>query len=178
MIRFYNGSVLVFDPDARLTSDEVWTDGARIVYVGPARDEMPEFDRQIDLKGDILMPGFKDAHAHTPMTFLRSYAEDLPLDRWLSEAIWPAEAKLTDEAAYDFTKLGIMEYLTSGITASFDMYMHKEHVVRANTDVGFRTVLCCDMNDFDKDVEVVERDFLRYNGLSDLVSFKLGMHAE
>lgn len=178
MIRFYNGRVLSFQGGAHISSDEVWTDGGSIAYVGPAPEELPEFERQIDLRGDLLMPGFKNAHTHTAMTFLRSCADDMPLDRWLNEQVFPREARLTDEMVYVFSILGIMEYLTSGVTSSFDMYFHNEAYVRANTDTGFRTVLCSSMNDFDSDPTNVEREFLRYNAHNELVSYRLGIHAE
>lgn len=178
MIRFYNGRVLSFQGGAHISSDEVWTDGGSIAYIGPAPEELPEFERQIDLRGDLLMPGFKNAHTHTAMTFLRSCADDMPLDRWLNEQVFPREARLTDEMVYVFSVLGIMEYLTSGVTSSFDMYFHNEAYVRANTDAGFRTVLCASMNDFDSDPTNVEREFLRYNAHNELVSYRLGIHAE
>ena len=92
MIRFYNGKVLRFEPDMRLTDDEVWTEGNRISYVGPAKEALPAFDRQIDLHGDLLMPGFKNAHTHTAMTFLRSLADDMELQSWLKKVVWPNEA--------------------------------------------------------------------------------------
>lgn len=178
MIRFYNGRVLSFQGGAHISSDEVWTDGGSIAYIGPAPEELPEFERQIDLRGDLLMPGFKNAHTHTAMTFLRSCADDMPLDRWLNEQVFPREARLTDEMVYVFSVLGIMEYLTSGVTSSFDMYFHNEAYVRANTDTGFRTVLCSSMNDFDSDPTNVEREFLLYNDYNELVSYRLGIHAE
>ena len=178
MIRFYNGRVLRFSPEMRLTDEEVWTDGKRISYVGPARADAPHFDRQIDLKGDLLMPGFKNVHTHTGMTFLRSLADDMELHSWLSNQIWPNEAKLTDEAITVLAKLGIMEYLTSGITTSFDMYFRNEMYAKANTDCGFRTVICSGMNNFDKDPTNIEREFLRFNNYNDLVSYRLGIHAE
>lgn len=178
MIRFYNGRVLSFQGGAHISSDEVWTDGGSIAYIGPAPEELPEFERQIDLRGDLLMPGFKNAHTHTAMTFLRSCADDMPLDRWLNEQVFPREVRLTDEMVYVFSVLGIMEYLTSGVTSSFDMYFHNEAYVRANTDTGFRTVLCSSMNDFDSDPTNVEREFLRYNAHNELVSYRLGIHAE
>lgn len=178
MIRFYNGRVLSFQGGAHISSDEVWTDGGSIAYIGPAPEELPEFERQIDLRGDLLMPGFKNAHTHTTMTFLRSCADDMPLDRWLNEQVFPREARLTDEMVYVFSVLGIMEYLTSGVTSSFDMYFHNEAYVRANTDTGFRTVICASMNDFDSDPTNVEREFLRYNAHNELVSYRLGIHAE
>ncbi len=178
MIRFYNGRTLSFAGGIKVSDDEVWVDGSSIVYVGPAREDMPAFQRQIDLKGDLLMPGFKDAHTHTAMVFLRSYADDLPLQDWLYNKVFPHEAKLTPEAVYQFTRLGIMEYLSSGITASFDMYYHNEAYAKANVDCGFRTVICSAMNDFDADPANIEREYLRFNDYSELVSYRLGIHAE
>lgn len=178
MIRFYNGKVLSFGGGIKVTCDEVWVDGGRITYVGPAREDMPAFHRQIDLKGDLLMPGFKDAHTHTAMVFLRSYADDMPLQDWLYNKVFPHEAKLTPEAVYEFTRLGIMEYLSSGITASFDMYYHNEAYAKANVDCGFRTVICSAMNDFDADPTNIEREYLHFNSYNELVSYKLGIHAE
>ena len=178
MIRFFNGRVLRFAPEMRVTGDEVWVDGGRIVYVGPARADAPRFDRAIDLRGDLLLPGFKNAHTHTAMTFLRSKADDMPLDAWLSEQVWPNEAKLTDEAVYTFTKLGIMEYVSSGITACFDMYVHNDAFTAACIDAGFRAVLCSGFNDFDKDITQVERDYVKYNALHELISMTMGIHAE
>ena len=178
MIRFYNGKTLSFAGGIKVSDNEVWVDGSSIVYVGPAKEDMPTFQRQIDLKGDLLMPGFKDAHTHTAMVFLRSYADDLPLQDWLYNKVFPHEAKLTPEAVYQFTRLGIMEYLSSGITASFDMYYHNEAYAKANVDCGFRTVICSAMNDFDADPTNIEREYLRFNSYNELVSYKLGIHAE
>ena len=178
MIRFYNGKVLSFGGGLKITEDEVWVEGSRIVYVGPARAELPAFQRQIDLQGDLLMPGFKDAHTHTAMVFLRSYADDMPLQEWLYDKVFPHEAKLTPEAIYTFTRLGILEYLSSGITASFDMYYHNEAYAKANVDSGFRTVICSAMNDFDADPTNIEREYLRFNDYHELVSYQLGIHAE
>ena len=178
MIRFYNGKTLRFDGGAHLTPDEVWTDGGKIAYVGPAREDKPSFEREIDLRGDVLLPGFKDAHTHTAMVFLRSLADDMPLDRWLSEQVWPNEARLDEEAVYDLTRLGILEYLSSGITASFDMYVKNEAYAQANIDSGFRTVICSGLNNFDRDVENIEREYLKFNALDELVSYRLGIHAE
>ena len=178
MIRFYNGRVLSFGEGLNISDDEVWVDGGRIVYVGPEKGDMPPFSRQIDLKGDLLMPGFKNAHTHTAMVFLRSYADDLPLQEWLYDKVFPHEARLSAGAVYEFTRLGILEYLSSGITASFDMYYHNEAYARANVDCGFRSVICSAMNDFDADPTNIEREYLRFNSYDELISYKLGIHAE
>ena len=142
MIRFFNGRTLTMADGVSVTTDEVWTDGDKIAYIGPAPETLPAFERQIDLGGDLVMPGFKNAHAHAGMSFVRSYADDVPLQPWLFEQIFPLEAKLTPEAVYAFTKLSILEYLTSGITAGFDMYYFREAIAQASIDCGFRTVLC------------------------------------
>lgn len=179
MIRFYNGKILSFDDvSCRISEGECWVDGDVISYVGPKPDEMPGFEREIDLGGNLLMPGFKNSHAHTAMTFLRSLADDKPLHRWLNESVFPNEAKLTDEAVYNFARIGIMEYLTSGITSCFDMYFHNEAYTAAVIDSGYRSVICASLNDFDKDPENIEREYLKYNGLNDRLSYILGLHAE
>ena len=178
MIRFYNGKLLRFEGGVSLSDYEVWVDGSRICYVGPKQDEMPAFEREIDLDGDLLMPGFKNAHTHTAMTFLRSYADDMPLNDWLFKQVFPMEAKLNSQHIYDFTKLGIMEYLSSGITSSFDMYYKNDDYVRANLDCGFRTVICAALNNFDADPTNIEREYLKFNNIHENISYMLGLHAE
>ncbi|MDD6332382.1 MAG: amidohydrolase [Clostridium sp.] len=185
MIRFYNGKVLTMDSDIELHENyEVWTDEDHIVFVGSAEAAKPHrtvegsFEREINLQGNLLMPGFKDAHTHSPMTFLRSYADDLPLQEWLYNRVFPMEAKLTPEMIYHFTRLAVLEYLTSGITASFDMYVEPEANAQANIDMGFRTVLCGTLNNFKDSVPALENFYKKYNSRHPLVSYRLGFHAE
>lgn len=178
MIRFYNGNILRFGGGMNISSDEVWVDGGRIVYIGEKKVEMPVFEREVDLKGDLLMPGFKNAHTHTAMTFLRSLADDMPLDKWLSEQVWPNEAKLTDDAVRIFTSLGIMEYLSSGITSNFDMYVRNDTYAKTCIENGFRTVICSGMNNFDRDITNIEREFIKFNSMGELVGYRLGIHGE
>jgi len=179
MIRFYNGKILSFAGGVHVDDNcELWVKDDEISYVGPAAEEKPEFEREIDLNGDVIMPSFKNAHTHTAMTFLRSYADDMPLQDWLEKQVFPMEAKLNGDLLYEMTRIGIMEYLSSGITASFDMYFHNDDYVRANIDCGFRTVICSALNDFDKDPDNVEREYLKFNNYHDLISFCLGVHAE
>lgn len=96
MIRFYNGPVLTLQQDQmNITHQEVWVDGNRIVCLGA--NPGAKADREIDLNGDLLMPAFKNAHTHSAMTFGRSFSDDLPLQSWLYDKIFPLEAKLTAE---------------------------------------------------------------------------------
>ena len=174
MIRFFNGRTLTMADGVSVTTDEVWTDGDKIAYIGPAPETLPAFERQIDLGGDLVMPGFKNAHAHAGMSFVRSYADDVPLQPWLFEQIFPLEAKLTPEAVYAFTKLSILEYLTSGITAGFDMYYFREAIAQASIDCGFRTVLCGGGGS----AQQLEAEYRKFNALHPLISYQLGLHSE
>lgn len=176
-LRFYNAKILTMTDD-RIIEGELHTDGGRISYVGAPESEAGAFDREIDLTGKLIIPGFKDAHTHTAMTFLRSFADDLPLNEWLYDQVFPHEAKLTEEAIYVFTQLGNMEYLTSGITSSFDMYFKLDSYAKANTDMGFRTVLCGSINDFGGTVEGIEEEYNKFNSYNELISYQLGFHAE
>ena len=142
MIRFYKGKLLAMDGKPDISENEVWVEGDKISYVGPAKAEMPSFEREIDLKGNLLMPGFKNAHTHSAMTFCRSLADDLPLQPWLFDMIFPLEAKLTPERVYHLTKLAILEYLSGGVTSAFDMYFYRSLGAQAAIDSGFRYVLC------------------------------------
>lgn len=130
---------------------EILIEGNLIVYAGK-RDEAPAFeaDRTIDGQGALAMPGLCDMHTHTPMTLLRSIGSDLPLDRWLNEAIFPVEKHLTDEAVRAGTDLGIMEMLRFGITSFNDMYMHMDMEAEAVRDSGMRALLGHGVVDFDE----------------------------
>ncbi len=175
-LRFYNAKILSMENE-NIINGELCTDGNKISYIGE-ESQSGKYDREIDVCGNLIIPGFKNAHTHTAMTFLRSFADDLPLNDWLYNQVFPHEAKLTDEAVYVFTQLGNMEYLTSGITASFDMYMKLSAYAKANADMGYRTVLCGSINDFGGTVEGIEEEFNTYNSYNPLISYQLGFHAE
>ena len=174
MIRFHNGRLLSMDGGLDVTEREVWTDGDKIAYVGPPKAEMPAFEREIDLRGNLLMPGFKDAHTHSAMTFCRSLADDVPLQPWLFEQIFPMEEHLTPERLYNFTKLAILEYVSGGITSAFDMYFFRLANAQAAADSGFRYVV----QGMNCPPEQAEEEYVKCNSMSPLVSLIPGIHAE
>lgn len=176
-LRFYNAKIMSMR-DSNIIEGELHTNGAHIAYVGTSLPAEHDFDREIDLGGKLIIPGFKNSHTHSAMTFLRSYADDLPLNDWLYEQVFPREAKLTEEAIYVFAQLANMEYLTSGITSSFDMYSKLDSYARANIDMGFRTVLCGSINDFGGTVRGIEEEYNKFNSFNPLISYRLGFHAE
>ncbi len=179
-IRFYNARILTMEEGKDIFQGEVWIRDERIEYVGEEkRDEaVPSFDEEIDCGGNLLMPGFKDAHTHSGMTLLRSYADDLPLDKWLNQQVFPIEAKMTGEDVYELTKLAVLEYLTSGITAVFEMYLTPDTIAKAFDEMGMRAVQVGGVNDFSQSPEMMEEWYLKLNGKSPLQSYHLGFHAE
>ena len=177
-VRFYNGFICTMAGAVEAIEAELWTENDIVAYVGPPRPNTPAFDREIDLDGNLLLPGFKNAHSHSAMTFLRSRADDLPLLDWLEKCVFPMEAKLTQEQAYIFNVLAIMEYLTSGITAAMDMYFTPEALAKATVDTGFRSVLVGAVNNHSSSVEAMEQDYLRFNAYHSRVSAVMGFHAE
>ncbi len=182
-IRFYNARILSMKEEEPIFEGELWVEGDRISKVIPKGDGtpvngIPKWDREVDVSKNLLMPGFKNAHTHTAMTFLRSFADDLPLDKWLNEKVFPMEALLTGEDIYALTRHGILEYLTSGITAAFDMYMKTDMIARAAIDSGFRMVQVGSINNFGGTVDDCEKEYKYLNSLDDLSSYVFGFHAE
>lgn len=100
-------------------------------------------------EGRLLMPGFVNAHAHSPMVLMRGYGEGLHLQDWLNKRIFPFEAKLTGEAVYWGTVLAMAESLRAGITSSSDMYYFCEDMVRAVTDCRCKNNISRGVTNFD-----------------------------
>lgn len=181
MIRIYHAKILTMEKGREPFDGEIWIDGAKIKYVGKEAEKEAAkitWQCQIDAKGNLILPGFKNAHTHSAMTFLRSHADDLPLLSWLNEQVFPYEARLTPEDIYDLSKLAIMEYLTSGVTANCDMYLTPDTIAQASIDCGYRTVIVGAVNDFTQSVKQLEQWYEKWNQEGSLVSFELGFHAE
>lgn len=177
--RLYNARILTMAPGENIFMGEVHTDGERITHVGGPATDMQHFDREIDCKGNLLMPGFKNAHTHSGMTVMRSMADDLPLNEWLRDYIFPTESRMTADDIYWLSKLAIMEYLTTGATACMDMYFMPDAVADAMADCGFRCVLVGALNDHALSPEKLEQAYGKYNGGGNsLLSYILGFHAE
>lgn len=189
-VRFYNAKILCLKDDAKreyqIIEGELWVRGDAIAYIGDGSDtggvlqpgEVILWDREIDASGKMLISGFKNAHTHTAMTFLRSFADDLPLQSWLFDQVFPREGQLTEDDCYWLNILGIMEYLTSGITSNFDMYFFPPVDAKASADTGFRTVQTSGLNNFGGTVELMEENYHIVNEMSNLTSFIVGFHAE
>ena len=146
-----------------------------------------DFDRVIDCSGKMLCPGLYNCHAHSPMSIFRGYGENLHLDRWLSEKIWPAEDKLTDADVYLGSMLSIAEMLKNGIVSFSDMYFFSETTVKTVIDSGIKANVGRCITAFDpnmcaqNDTRFAEGVALHkaYHGAADgRVKIDMSIHAE
>ncbi len=130
-------------------------------------------DKIIDAEGKILLPGLINTHTHLSMTLFRGLADDLSLDSWLNDHIWPMEANLNGDYCYIGALLGAVELIKSGTTTFSDMYFYMEDVARAVEDAGIRAVLSYGMIDFGdaerREAEIEEnlQLFKSCNGMAD-----------
>lgn len=183
-IRLYHARILTMEANQDIFEGEVWICDNRIekLVKGEANDIEVVFDEQIDCMGNLLMPGFKNCHAHGPMTFLRSFADDLPLQEWLDTKIFPAEARLQEEDIYTLMQLAVLEYVRGGITTSFEMYFYPEMIARACIDMGFRVVLSGTVFGREKQtgdaVRTLAHDYETFHQCHPLVDYRLGFHSE
>ncbi|VVB52430.1 5'-deoxyadenosine deaminase [uncultured archaeon] len=96
----------------------------------------------IDAKGrKAAFPGLINSHTHAAMTLLRGYADDLELSDWLTNHIWPKEAKITPDDVYWGTRLACLEMIHCGTTCFNDMYFHPAEAARASDDAGMRATV-------------------------------------
>ncbi|MDR3062676.1 MAG: amidohydrolase family protein [Methanobrevibacter sp.] len=117
-----------------------------------------EASKVIDANEKILMPGLVNTHTHLSMTLFRGLADDLELDSWLNDHIWPMEANLNKDYCYLGALLGAIELIKSGTTTFSDMYFFMENVAKAIEEVGIRGVLSHGMIDF-SDLDKREKEF-------------------
>lgn len=132
----HNGRVVAVGPLAELSAD----DEARVTEWGTDQAGAAVPAAVLNL-GGLLMPGLVNAHAHTPMTLLRSVGDGLPLGRWLSEGVWPLEARMTPDDAWWGMTVGLAEMLTAGVTTSCEMYLFEDQIVDAVARAGSRSMV-------------------------------------
>ncbi|HEX6403453.1 MAG TPA: amidohydrolase family protein [Pseudonocardiaceae bacterium] len=143
MIRLTSPVVLPCDEQCTVLRDAVVDvdDAGRLAYVGPSAGAPAALPGDVLALTGILMPGLVNAHAHTAMTGLRGLGGDLPLMRWLTEVIWPAESRVDADDVRAGMLVGALEMLGAGITTSVEMYFYSEAVVDAVLAAGSRAVV-------------------------------------
>lgn len=160
---------------------DVLIEGNRFKTIGPELEV--KSTEVIDAQGMALVPTFVNGHTHASMTLLRGYADDLELHDWLTNYIWPLEAKMGEEEIYHGARLACLEMIKSGTTSFNDMYWYYHGTARAVENMGLRAQLSSvfiDFNDEDKAAEqrdLTEKLFLETKQYSDRIEFALGPHA-
>ncbi len=141
----------------------------------------------VEGRGDLLIPAFYNAHCHAAMTLFRGYGEDLPLQRWLEERIFPAEDRLTYESVRTATKLAIAEMIRGGVVSFSDMYMFEDAVAEAVLESGVKANLSRSLVSFDPDIDAASDSRLAeairlykdyHNAADGRIKIDFSLHAE
>ncbi len=139
-------------------------------------------DEILDAEGKYLSPGFVNTHTHAAMSLLRGYADDMPLQKWLEEEIWPVEGRLNEDYVYWGTKLACLEMIKTGTVAFNDMYFFMESTAKAVNEMGMKAVLSygmIDLGDEEKRISEIEKteDFIEDLERYENIQPALGPHA-
>jgi len=174
-----------------LTGIDIYIDGEYILALekNDRNKELDWFepDRIINAENMLVIPGLYNSHTHLPMTMLKGYAEDMPLDKWLSDKIWPAEKELTDIIVYYGALWGIAEQIKNGVVACSDMYMFAENILQAADESGVKLNFCNGIMSFDpmenpknnKDFNKAKKLYKNYHNLSrGRIKIDMSIHAE
>ncbi|HVM44487.1 MAG TPA: amidohydrolase [Candidatus Thermoplasmatota archaeon] len=172
--------VLTLDAQRRVLRGDVRVEDGVVTHVGDAPQHA---DDVVDAGGDILLPGFVNAHTHAAMTLLRGLGDDLALEEWLRTRIWPAEKTLTRAEVEAGTDLALLEMLRTGTVAFNDMYFFAEATAERVVAAGMRARIGATLIDFDtpelKQAEQAAhaRRLLRKHAAHPLVSFSVAPHS-
>ena len=143
--------VLRVEPAEPLLQHSVAVDNGKVIDILPTDKANSRYQASHVEHCDqhILMPGFVNAHTHVAMNLLRGIADDLPLQRWLTDHIWPAEAKwLSESFVHDGSQHAIAEMLRSGTTCFNDMYLYPDITARVAQQAGIRAQIGIVVIDF------------------------------
>ncbi|MEM1174881.1 MAG: TRZ/ATZ family hydrolase [Pseudomonadota bacterium] len=144
--------VITADADFRvLENTAVVVDEGRIQAVLPVADAVKIYQPSatIDRPDHALIPGFVNAHTHAAMTLFRGMADDLPLERWLYEGIWPTEKRwVSAEMVRDGTELAIAEMIAGGTTCFSDQYFFPEIAAQTAASMHMRAYIATPVVDF------------------------------
>ena len=156
---------------------DIEIEGNKIVRIGKNIE-----GESYNAEGKLILPGLVNTHTHLAMTLLRGYADDLPLNEWLENYIWPAESKLKGEDVYYGSLLGIVEMIKSGTTCFNDMYFFMDKTADAVVESGIRGVLshgCIELSDPKKGEREIKESLriMKICEKNDRTEFMFGPHA-
>ena len=139
------GTIVTMDQTRRIVDDGgIAISNGRIVAIGPRADIERAYTsrQQVNAAGKVITPGLINGHTHVPMVLFRGLADDLDLQEWLTEYIFPAEAKnVSEEFVRVGTRLGLAEMIRGGMTTYCDMYYFEDAIADETAKAGVRGVL-------------------------------------
>ena len=151
-----DATIVTQNQSREIVQGDILVSDGKIVEVGTGISG----DEIIDARGKIAMPGLVNTHTHLAMTLLRGYGSGLPLEKWLREKIWPAEAEQSPEDVELASKLAFCEMIRSGTTAFAEMCIHDtKPVFEAAKEAGLRGIIAkgvLDLGDSDKTDELMD----------------------
>ncbi len=136
-----NGTFLSMEQGKNVFHGFMVIEANRIAYIGEDAPELQSGDVRIDGRGKLYMPGLVNTHGHAAMSLLRGVGDDLALQVWLEEKMWPLEAKFTATDVRTGTELSILEMLKGGTTSFVDMYSFMDEVAQVVDTAGIRACL-------------------------------------
>lgn len=141
--------ITLIDPQFAIQKDQyVGVRDGRIAYIGSERPD-GDWGSRYNGRGRLMLPGLYNAHAHSAMTLLRGYGENLSLQNWLNDRIFPFEDKLTGSAVYTASQLAIAEMLRFGTVSFSDMYFFCQETAQAVIESGIKCNLSRGLTVFD-----------------------------
>ena len=120
---FYHCDIFTLDHEKIIKDGMIITEDEKIAYIGKMEEErLQDCEETYNWSGKWVMPGLVNSHVHIVMNILRGVGDDMLLHPWLTEKIWPLEAKFTTDLAITSSKAAIVEMIKSGTTLFNDMF--------------------------------------------------------
>jgi 5-methylthioadenosine/S-adenosylhomocysteine deaminase len=135
-----NAKILTQNNKREIITGNILIENDKIIEISK-KSINTETDYKIECRNKLILPGLVNTHTHIPMTLLRGYSDDMVLNKWLKESIWPIESKLDKKSIEIGSKLGILEMIASGTTTFLDMYFFEDIVGKVSIKIGIRTFL-------------------------------------
>ncbi|MDF2678475.1 MAG: hypothetical protein K0Q97_2827, partial [Bacillota bacterium] len=146
-----------------------------------SNDEKSEGYEILNCNDKYITPSFVNLHTHSPMNILKGIAEDISIDNWFNEKIFPYESKLEAEDVYWGTVLASVEMINNGVTAFADHYFSEESVYKAVEDIGIRADIAPTIfglsDNYKEQLLNAEKFIRKYNGKNSKIKLRLGPHA-
>ena len=145
---------------SKIEQKDILIDGGRFAKIGgnltPQDIENAEV---VDCSSFAVLPAFYNGHTHAAMTLLRGYADDMELNRWLNQYIWPFEAKLTGDDIEIGSRLAVLEMIKSGTVFFADMYWHRERTMKVVEEMGIRASIGVTFAEALMSPDAIEKNF-------------------